>query len=505
MILSKYTLKNINPEAAVVPEESLFELPEKVLQFGTGVLLRGLPDYFIDKANRQGLFNGRIVVVKSTSHGDTSAFDKQDGLYTLCVRGLVNGEKVEENIINSSISRVINAQEQWEQILECAHNQAMQVIISNTTEVGIQLVNEDIRKHPPTSFPGKLLAFLYERFTAFGGSEHSGMIIIPTELIPDNGKKLEAIILELAHLNSLDDAFIEWLECCNHFCNSLVDRIVPGKPEPAVLADLESKLGYKDDLITMSEVYRLWAIEGDETVKNILSFAQADEGVIITEDIDLYRELKLRLLNGTHTLSCGAAYLSGFTTVKEALDNNAFYTFVARLMQEEIAPSIPYKIDPIVAKEFSAKVLDRFHNPHLKHNWISITVQYTSKLKLRCIPLLQRHYEQQDHAPTLMALGFAAYLEFMKPVSEKGGKFYGEKDGVPYEVVDDKAEYFYKKGQSLIGTALSMEILKDASLWGIDLTLLPHFAEAVLQHQKEMQQSGMVKTLETIQLKKEMV
>src|SRR6476619_5512102 len=133
MKLSRFTLKNINSTSVVIPPDPVFELPEKVLQFGTGVLLRGLPDYFIDKANREGIFNGRIVVVKSTSHGDTSAFDKQDGLYTLCVRGVANGEKVEENIVNSYISRVINAQEQWEQILECAHNQAMQIIISNTT------------------------------------------------------------------------------------------------------------------------------------------------------------------------------------------------------------------------------------------------------------------------------------------------------------------------------------------------------------------------------------
>src|SRR3954465_11822395 len=118
MILSKYTLKNIDSSRVQVPEESVFELPEKVLQFGTGVLLRGLPDYFIDKANRQGIFNGRIVVVKSTSQGDTSDFDKQDGLYTLCVRGIENGKKVEENIINASISRVLSAQNEWEQILQ---------------------------------------------------------------------------------------------------------------------------------------------------------------------------------------------------------------------------------------------------------------------------------------------------------------------------------------------------------------------------------------------------
>src|SRR5688572_7968652 len=127
MILSRYTLRNVASEAVIVPDDAIFELPEKVLQFGTGVLLRGLPDYFIDKANRQGIYNGRIVVVKSTAQGDTSAFDKQDGLYTLCVRGLQDGEKVEENIVNASISRVLTATEQWNEVLECAHNRDMQV------------------------------------------------------------------------------------------------------------------------------------------------------------------------------------------------------------------------------------------------------------------------------------------------------------------------------------------------------------------------------------------
>src|SRR5450432_2753711 len=169
MYLSKKIIKKIKIKEIDVPEEAYFELPEKVLQFGTGVLLRGLPDYFIDKANRKGIFNGRIVVIKSTDSGDAGVFDRQDGLYTRCVRGLENGKRAEENIVCSAISRVLSARDQWKEILKCAHNPDMQVIISNTTEVGIQLVADDIRHTPPVSFPGKLLAFLYERYLAFKG------------------------------------------------------------------------------------------------------------------------------------------------------------------------------------------------------------------------------------------------------------------------------------------------------------------------------------------------
>jgi tagaturonate reductase len=502
MILSRYTLKNINGSSVQLPDEALFELPEKVLQFGTGVLLRGLPDYFIDKANRQGIFNGRIVVVKSTSQGDTSAFDKQDGLYTLCVRGLQNGEKIEENIVNASISRVLTATEQWNEILDCAHNRDMQVIISNTTEVGIQMVPEDIRQHPPKSFPGKLLAFLYERFKAFGGSAHSGMVIVPTELIPDNGKKLEAIVLELAHLNSLEDEFIECLEQHNNFCSSLVDRIVPGKPDAEFLSVIENELGYSDSLLTMSEVYCLWAIEGNEHVKEILSFSKADDSVIIEPNIDIYRELKLRLLNGTHTLSCGVAFLAGCKTVKEAMDDAAVSSFIADVMQHEIAPAIPYDVDLGTAQAFGAKVLDRFRNPHIKHLWLSITMSYSAKMKMRCVPVLLKHYETTGGVPELFALGVAAYLYFMKAVTKKGDKFYGQFNDEEYLIQDDQAEVYYQRWAGLTTTSLVQASLNDAAYWGADLAALPGFKQSVTDKLNLIINNGMKEAVESISSKK---
>lgn len=490
MILSQYNLKKIQAPDTILPDEAIFELPEKVLQFGTGVLLRGLPDYYIDKANRQGIFNGRVVVVKSTDTGSAGPFDKQDGLYTLYLKGINNGVQVNEQVVCSAISRVLSAGSDWETILQVAHNPELKVIISNTTEVGIQLVQDDIRKHPPISFPGKLLAILYERYQAFGGKPDSGLVIIPTELIVDNGKKLESIVLELAHLNKLEPAFMDWLEENNRFCNSLVDRIVPGKPDATLEKQLQEECGYEDDLRTMSETYSLWAIEGDERVASVLSFSQADQGVVIVPDIELYRELKLRLLNGTHTLSCAVAFLSGFRTVKEAMDNPAFSDFITGMMLKEIAPAIPYQIDYNQAAEFAGQVLDRFRNPHIEHQWISISAQYSAKMGMRVAPLLLNHYKLHQTVPQCIAFGFAAFLRFMKTEKNEGGKFIGHINGADYTVTDSMAEFFCNVWQNHDVEQVVSEVLKDKTLWNADLSVLPGFASAVARHLNAIIEQG---------------
>lgn len=502
MWLSKFNLKNIQAGPVQLPDQAAFELPEKVLQFGTGVLLRGLPDYFIDKANKQGVFNGRIVVVKSTDGGDATAFDKQDGLYTICVRGIEDGRKQEENIVCSAISRVLSAKSEWNKILECAHNPQMKIIISNTTEVGIQLVQDDIRRHPPVSFPGKLLAFLYERYKAFAGSKQSGMVIVPTELIVDNGKKLETIVTELAHLNGLEENFIEWLESSNSFCSSLVDRIVPGRPDNEAKRKIEDETGYQDDLMLMTEVYRLWAIEGNDEIAEVLSFAKADKGVVIAEDINLFRELKLRLLNGTHTLSCGIAFLMGLDTVKNAMDDLHMSHYINIVMNAEIAAAIPYKITPEQKSEFALNCLDRFRNPFIEHQWLSITMQYSLKMKMRIVPVLLQYYSLNNKVPENIATGFAAYIYFMKAVKEDKGIYYGRHNGKDYPVNDDKAFYFYEKWQNTQPALIASVVLRDISMWGYDLTSLAGFADAVQEKLNDIEENGMAGVIDPLHSKK---
>ncbi|MEO5685308.1 MAG: tagaturonate reductase [Chitinophagaceae bacterium] len=501
MILSKQNLSHIKKtEGLDIPAESLFALPEKVLQFGTGVLLRGLPDYFIDKANKQGIFNGRIVIVKSTSQGDTDAFSKQDNLYTQCVRGIENDKRVDEAVINAAVSRVLSASEQWIEILACAANPQLQVVLSNTTEVGITLLdNDDVHGTPPVSFPGKLLSFLLERYTKFNGSTESGMVIIPTELITENGLKLKNIVIELARQNKLDEAFITWIQTANDFCNSLVDRIVPGKLPGDDKAATEAHFGFKDDLMIMSEVYRLWAIEtSNERTKQILSFARADSGVVMAPDIDKFRELKLRLLNGSHTFTCALAVQMGFATVKQAMEDEIFCGFITRLMQEEIIPAIvSSKVSAEAGKQFAAQVLDRYKNPFIEHQWLSISLQYSSKMRMRNVPVLQQYYEKKASAPRCMALGFAAYLLFMK--SEKTGTtFTGHAGAKPYAINDDKAAELHELWNTGNTNNFVQKVLEHTGLWGVNLDALPGLREAIIAALETIQQKGIHAALQQV-------
>jgi tagaturonate reductase len=485
----KMSLPQLSPEfldqrPELLPGHTqLLALPEKIIQFGTGVLLRGLPDYFVNKANQQGIFNGRIVVVKSTNTGGTDAFSEQKNIYSHSIRGIENGNQIDDIVINTAISRTLAAASSWDQILDCARNPEIRIAISNTTEVGIQLTDDNLFASPPASFPGKLTAYLYERYKTFNGSAESGMVIIPTELIVGNGTRLREIVMEQAERHNLGKAFTEWVEFNNEFCNSLVDRIVPGKPDAETVNGLTERQGFRDDLLIASEVYSLWAIEGNEKVSSILSFAQADKGVVIAPNIDLFRELKLRLLNGTHTLASGLCYLHGLDTVRESMENPETAAYIADVMLKELAPSIPYELDLHVAEEFGGQVLDRFRNPFIRHQLIDITVQYTAKMKMRNVPTLLNHYKNSETVPELIAQGFAAFLKFMKPVLHKDDGYYGDRNGQLYSIRCDSAAYFDDKWKNASSAPdLASQVLADSDLWGADLTLLPGFEQAVREN-----------------------
>jgi len=402
---------------------ALTPLPEKVLQFGTGVLLRGLPDYFINKANKKGVFQGSIVVVKSTNLGGISDFEKQDNLYHHVIKGVVVGNEVNELHENTSISRVLVATTQWREILQVAESPELKIVISNTTEAGLVFDENDTQViNTPSSFPGKLLAVLWYRWKHYANNANEyGLIILPTELIHDNGNALKKIILDLAALQKLPNEFIQWLNSSNDFCNTLVDRIVTGNLPENEQMELEGHLGYQDHLLITSEPFALWAIEtSKQSTMDELSFSQVDTSVLVAPSIAKFRELKLRLLNGAHTFSCGVAILAGFETVKEAMKDADFQKYINKLLHFEIGPSV---ISNDITNEdiyaFANIVVDRFSNPNIAHHWESIAMNYTEKMKMRNIPIIKKYISLGKKIPDGISFSFAAYCVYQEAIFHK--------------------------------------------------------------------------------------
>ncbi len=488
---------------AVLPTPELFTLPEKVLQFGAGGFLRAFADYFIDQANRRNMFNGRIVVVQSTGAGRSNALQEQDGLFTLCVQGLENGTPVENYTVLASINRTFAANGEWPQVLQCAGNPNLELVISNTTEVGIVLDESDaLDLVPPRSFPGKLTAFLYERFKIFHGAAGKGLIIIPCELVDNNGDLLREIVLKLATSWKLGEAFVNWLQSANRFCNSLVDRIVPGTPANEALQQHWQKLGYEDRLLTAAEVYSLWVIEGDDTIRQRLSFAPANPSIIVAPDITPYRERKVRILNGAHTLTVPAAFLCGNQIVLDNMRHPLVSKFIERLIFDEIVPSL--EVDRESAVTFAREVLERWRNPFLQHKLIDITLHSTSKMRARNVPTILRFYQKMKKTPPLIACGFAAYLLFMRGVEKQNGKIRGRRGDELYPINDDQAGYFDELWSAVQANhPPSVEnfvktVCRNENLWGTSLDALPGFAEAVSEYLYLMLHKGVQMTMQDV-------
>lgn len=474
----------------LVPESAMLDLPERAVQFGTGALLRGFVDHFIDAANRRGEFNGRIVAIGSTGSGRDASVNEQDGLFTLLISGIEDGTRREEARVIASVSRALSATDEWDRVLECARNPELRLIFSNTTEVGITLDEGDqAAMAPPRSFPGKLTAFLHARALAFDFDPARGVIVLPCELIESNGDRLREIVTELATRWNLGDDFPRWLESSVTFCNTLVDRIVPGTPAPERRAEIERTLGYRDELATTCESYRLFAIEGDEAVKARLGFAAADSGIVVAESIAPYRLRKVRLLNGTHTIMAPLALLAGCETVLDAMRHEVVSRFVRRAMLDEIVPTL----DVPSAAAFARETLDRFANPSIRHALFDITLHASMKMRVRIVPTILAYSERTGGAPESLAFGFAAYLLFMRGELQRARKEAGM--AVP---PDDGRDRITSAWHSAGGDhrMLARSVCADATLWGTDLTAVSEFADSVAEHLAAIDRGGAAAALD---------
>ena len=414
-------------------------MKETVMQFGEGGFLRGFVDYFFHKLNEQGLYDGKIVVIQPIEQGMVSMLNEQKGEYNLFLRGIENGQVVNEHTHVTSISRGINPYTDFDAYMELAENPDLRVIVSNTTEAGIEyLGTENLEDRPAKSYPAKLTQFLYKRFQL----GLKGFIILPCELIDHNADTLKECILKYANLWQLPGAFVNWLETENSFCNTLVDRIVTGYPRDEV-EELTKQIGYVDNLIDTAEIFHLWVIEGDH--EDELPFNKAGYNIVWTKDAAPYKKRKVRILNGGHTSMVLGAYLYGLETVGECLKNETVSKFLKTCIFDEIVPTLG---NTDTDKAFGEAVLERFANPFIRHMLLSIALNSVSKFQVRVLPTILEYKEQNGHYPKALTMSMAALIAFYKT-----------------DKANDGAEIM-----EFMKNASVEEILKREDYWHADLT-----------------------------------
>ena len=378
---------------------------ERIIQFGEGGFLMGFVDYFFQKLNDKGLFEGSVVVIQPIKTGMCDMLEEQNCEYNLFLRGVDNGKVVDEHTHIDIISRCINPYEDYESYLNLEKNPDFRFIVSNTTEAGI--VYEDNNKltdSPANSFPAKLTALLYERFK----ERLSGFIILSCELIDHNGDELLKCCKQYAHRWELGEEFVKWLERENSFCSTLVDRIVTGFPRDEHKA-LEERIGQKDNMMDTAEIFHLWVIQGDH--EDELPLKRAGFNVVWTDNVDPYKKRKVRILNGAHTSMVLAARMYGLETVGECMKDEKVVSILRKSVFEEIIPAIGDTEDN---RNFGNAVFERFANPFIKHQLLSIALNSISKFRARVLPTILEFKEQTGRYPNILSFSLAALIAFYK-------------------------------------------------------------------------------------------
>lgn len=436
-------------------------LTERVLQFGEGNFLRGFVDWMFDRLNKENGGDFGVVVVQPINAGPVVDFlNEQDGLYDLYLRGLIDGERVEETRVVECITRGINPYTNTDEFFKCALNPDLRYIVSNTTEAGIEYKpGQSADDFDNNTFPGRLTMFLKKRFDA----GLPGFVLLPCELIDKNGAVLKECILKYAVDFGYGDEFIKWVNEENYFTSTLVDRIVTGYPRDTAKA-MEEEYGHLDNVINTAEIFHLWVIEGDKRFAEELPFTDIGINVVWTDDVTPYKKRKVRILNGAHTMSVLAARLAGLESVGEMMNDDDFMAYINKGLFEEIIPVLDLPKDEL--EYFANAVIERFKNPFIKHLLLSIALNSVSKYKVRVLPSLLEYNEQFGKLPEVLTFGLAALIEFYK----------GE------EANDDADVMAFMKDASVA------EILANTSLWDTDLSFME---PAVSAYVADIEANGM--------------
>ena len=471
-LISKKIIKN-------VPERKV-----KIMQFGEGNFLRAFVEWILQDLNDKGAIDANVVLVQPMPFGRVKELSEQDGLYTLRLEGIDGGKKVKKSQVINVVGDCLNPFTDYDKYLAYGESEDLEIIISNTTEAGIAVDPTDTDFTVcPKSYPGKLLALLKKRYDKFKGAADKGLAIIPCELIDNNGDELKRCLNELAKINKMDKKFIDWMNTANHFTSTLVDRIVPGYPRNEI-EEIQKETGYIDNNVVKGEIFHLWVLKKEAHVQKVLPADSTGLNVIFADDIKPYKQRKVKILNGSHTAMVPVAYLCGIDTVGEAVNDPVIGKYVRDFVFDEVNPTINLPQDQMTA--FANSVIERYQNPFIRHELMSIALNSTTKFKTRLLPTLEDYVKIKGALPKHLLFSYAAIVVFHK----------GKRGDADIALNDDPA--YLAKWKELWANfngdylKLAHDALAWKEAWDVDMnTIHPEITATVAKYLKAICEKGM--------------
>ncbi len=514
-----------------LPLATSADAPVKVLQYGDGNFLRAFADLFFDRANQAGWGGSVAVVQPRTPRTERcDAWNEQDCLFTVLVRGRADGQVVDERHVVSSVRECLNPHRATdrEEILRVATSPELELIVSNTTDAGIAWdPGCSLEDEVPASYPAKLTQVLYRRWEA----GQPGVVVLACELVEDNGARLFALVRRHADEWGLPLEFAAWLDQECVFASTLVDSIVAGPVrDPAAVAALG--LGYEDGFLAAREPFECWVIQGDDALERRLPFGSAGidtvtvapdiapferrkvrilngahtgfvpgawlaalerrlpfgsagiDTVTVAPDIAPFERRKVRILNGAHTGFVPGAWLAVYDIVRDALHDPVVRGFMDALLGDAVRPALLETLAPEDVDGFIAATADRFDNPFIDHSLLAICLNSTSKWRGRDLPTLLERVEATGAVPQTLAASLAALIAFYTTGVEgrdEEGLHLRRADGTPYVAEDeDDVLDFYWEHRGTDDATLVADVLRNTAFWGQDLSDVPGLEPAVL-------------------------
>jgi len=468
------------PPHVQLPQYDRQQLRSRIVHFGFGAFHRA----------HQALLTNRVLNAKggdwgiceiSLFSGDVlmSQLREQDHLFTVLEKGADGNQP----IVIGAVHECLNAKlDSLAAIIEKFCEPQVAIVSLTITEKGYcidpatgKLDTQNARilhdlENPtePHSAPGILVEALHRRrergLTPF--------TVLSCDNIPDNGHVVKNAVLGMAEKRSPELA--KWIETHVSFPGTMVDRIVPAATEVS-LAEITQELGVEDPCAISCEPFIQWVIE-DNFVAGRPEWEIA--GVQMVQDVLPWEQMKLRMLNGSHSFLAYLGYLAGFAHVSDCMRDDAFREAARRLMLDEQAPTL--RITDVDLTAYADSLIDRFANPALQHRTWQIAMDGSQKLPQRMLEGVRVHLQRESAWP-LLALGIAGWMRYVSGVDDAGNTI---------DVRDPLSE----KIRAIVETSSEKDRVKTllalSEIFGSDLPQHAQFVDAITDAYQRIVERG---------------